>query len=645
MKRFICVLCLFLSVVLVFPQPALAAKRKKKDSAPAFQKTVKEHHYQLQSDSYEATDTQGGYRHYICADCGDEYDYTTDPMVYTVNPKTGAPVDQQGALNPLLPSTEHIPDPEPQVFWSRADNEWRLYLYGSHDAQEKSYCGFDYLLYSAPVYDLSDWRFEGKYLDISEGATSGATVGLFAPDCAYDVTTDQYYLISNEFNAYAVLRTADSPVGPWEEKEAEWYISVKACYDPSILIENGTIYIAGSCMPPAYREHPEVADLVEEAGYHTGMSHIAVIYQLKEDLSDGDGIAAISWMPNDELDFLPIYEGPSLQGYVEELGVYVYFCVEADVAPDGTMLNNPIGWLWTDDLMNGTWHYGENGVPEVYADQAELISGNRGNTVSDTSGRYALDPLTGEMTFSDFTTYPHGNNHGGMARVNGHWYFFGHRQTNNHSYSRQAIAGEVRLFLEGQTPVITPFEFTSSGVAGSMDAYAECRADRACYLIAGADQKAPSMDRSNAGSAQTGLTPYIVMSRDETAVHNTYITDLCSGSVVGYKYLDFGGEEVSVSASLLLNADTMTADAEAEVWLDAPSAEKGGTLLGTICLTKAEIESSSPGSPGTNGMVWHWISGDMAAPISGVHGVYFRFLSADTENALCAMDAFRFLVK
>jgi len=41
-------------------------------------------------------------------------------------------------------------------------------------------------------------------------------------------------------------------------------------------------------------------------------------------------------------------------------------------------------------------------------------------------------------------------------------------------------------------------------------------------------------------------------------------------------------------------------------------------------------------------MVWHWISGDMTAPVSGVHGVYFRFLSDDTENALCAMDAFRF---
>lgn len=642
MKRFTTMLCMLLAVILLFPQPAMAAK-KKKDTTPQFQKRVQEHHYQLQSDSFEATDTEGGYRHYICADCGDEYDYTIDPMVYTVNPKTGEPVTQQGAFNPLLPSTEHIPDPEPQVFWSKADNEWRLYLYGSHDAQEKSYCGFDYLLYSAPVYDLSDWRFEGQYLDISTGATSGATVGLFAPDCAYDVTTDQYYLISNEFNALAVLRSADSPMGPWAENEADWTISVKACYDPTILIENGTIYIAGSCMPPAYREHAEVAKLVEEAGYHTGMSHIAVIYQLKEDLSDGDGIAAISWMPNDELDFLPIYEGPSLQGYMEELGVYVYFCVEADVAPDGTMLNNPIGWLWTDDLMNGTWHYGENGVEEIYAEQEELISGNRGNVVSDTTGRYSVDPATGEMTFSDFTTYPHGNNHGGMAKVNGHWYFFGHRQTNDHAYSRQTVAGEVSIYMDGETPVIAPFEFTSSGVSGNMDAYAAYQADRACYLLANSETKAPSMDRNNA--RPEGITPYIVMSRDETAVHNTYITDLCGGSIVGYKYLDFGGEEVFVSASLLLNVDAMTTDADAEVWLDAPSAEQGGTLLGKISLEKAKVEASSAGDVGTNGMAWHWVSGDMEIPVSGVHGVYFCFQSADTENAVCAMDAFQFAVK
>ena len=89
------------TLILAVGSTAMAAKSKKEEP-PAFKQPQQEHHYQLQEDSYEATDTEGGYRHYICADCGDEYDYHTDPLVYETNPKTGEPVDQAGAFNPLL---------------------------------------------------------------------------------------------------------------------------------------------------------------------------------------------------------------------------------------------------------------------------------------------------------------------------------------------------------------------------------------------------------------------------------------------------------------------------------------------------------------------------------------------------------------
>ena len=41
--------------------------------------------YQLAEDSHEATDTEGGLRHYVCSECGAEYSYQTDPLVYEVN--------------------------------------------------------------------------------------------------------------------------------------------------------------------------------------------------------------------------------------------------------------------------------------------------------------------------------------------------------------------------------------------------------------------------------------------------------------------------------------------------------------------------------------------------------------------------------
>ena len=643
MKKKISII-LGLCCLTVFSTSSVMAAKKTEDGPPAFKQPEQEHHYQLQDDSYEATDTEGGYRHYICSDCGDEYDYYMDPMVYETNPKTGEPVNQAGAVNPLLPTWEHIPDPEPQVYWSKEDKEWRVYLYGSHDDLETGSCGFNYILYSAPVYDMSDWRYEGVYLDITDGATSGATVGLFAPDCAYDVMTDQYYMISNEFNAYSVLRVADSPVGPWPEDEAVWYYTVKGCYDPSIYIENGTIYIAGSCMKQVYNEYPEIEAMVAEDNYHTGMSHIAVLYQLKKDLTDGDGIESVSWLPNDEKDYLPIYEGPSLQGYVDELGVYVYTAVLADVGPDGILLNTALGWFWTDDLMNGTWHFGENGVDEIYTEQEEVISGNKGNIISDTSGRYTINPQTGEMEFSDFTTYPFGNNHGGMAKVNGIWYYFGHRQTNNHSFTRQAIAGEIKLYKDGDTPVITPYEYTTSGIAGSIDAYQLYDADLACYLIQSLTIKAPSVERNTVHYDTDEIAPYIVGSRDEEATHARYITGLRNENIVGYKYLDFGEDETIPFLKLLITPGESTPSGSVDIYVDAPSEEQGGTNIGTVEIASDLKDTASESETATDGTVWYWTGNNMSASVSGIHGVYFVFHS-DSEEVFCNFDQFEFMKK
>ena len=59
-------------------------------------------------------------------------------------------------FNPILPSWEYVPDVEPRVFGDR------LYLYGSHDRfGGDSFCMNDYVGWSAPLNDLSDWRCEG----------------------------------------------------------------------------------------------------------------------------------------------------------------------------------------------------------------------------------------------------------------------------------------------------------------------------------------------------------------------------------------------------------------------------------------------------------------------------------------------------
>ena len=59
-------------------------------------------------------------------------------------------------FNPYLPSWEYIPDGEPHVFGDR------VYVYGSHDYFNGNvFCLGDYVCYSAPVTDLTDWKYEG----------------------------------------------------------------------------------------------------------------------------------------------------------------------------------------------------------------------------------------------------------------------------------------------------------------------------------------------------------------------------------------------------------------------------------------------------------------------------------------------------
>ena len=60
-------------------------------------------------------------------------------------------------FNPYLPSWEYVPDGEPHVFGDR------VYVYGSHDTfGAPIFCVNNYVCWSAPVNDLSDWWYEGE---------------------------------------------------------------------------------------------------------------------------------------------------------------------------------------------------------------------------------------------------------------------------------------------------------------------------------------------------------------------------------------------------------------------------------------------------------------------------------------------------
>lgn len=87
------------------------------------------------------------------------------------------------AFNPYLPQCEYIPDGEPYVFGDR------VYVYGSHDRFNfPMFCMNDYVCYSAPLDDLSDWRYEGVIYRKNQNPKNKLGLRLlFAPDVMEDI--------------------------------------------------------------------------------------------------------------------------------------------------------------------------------------------------------------------------------------------------------------------------------------------------------------------------------------------------------------------------------------------------------------------------------------------------------------------------
>lgn len=116
-------------------------------------------------------------------------------------------------MNPYLPSWEYVPDGEPHVFGKR------VYIYGSHDRfAGYAFCQNDYVCWSAPVDDLTDWQYEGIIYTRAEAAhNEDGRQCLYAPDvtCGPDGRYYLYYAL-NETSAISVA-VCDTPAGKWNQ--------------------------------------------------------------------------------------------------------------------------------------------------------------------------------------------------------------------------------------------------------------------------------------------------------------------------------------------------------------------------------------------------------------------------------------------
>ena len=332
------------------------------------------------------------------------------------------------AVNPYLPPWEHVADGEPRIFGDR------LYVYGSHDRSGGcDYCTEDYVGWSAPTNDLSDWRREGViFAKTDDPSNPDGLAPLYAPDCVRgpDGRYYLYYVLDLKEHVVGVA-VCDKPAGrfrylgnvryedgtplgkaPGDEKP----------YDTSVLVDGERVFI-----------------------YLGGLwGSGAMVTELKSDM-----LTAITRqkrvVPGKTLSVGTTFEG---HGFFEGAsirrinGEYVLVYVSWNVSE--------LCWASSSDPC-GPFRY-------------------RGTLVR-TRNLLA------------------GNTQGGLVELGGDWYVFYHRHTQGSGFSRQGCAERLTCAADGS---FRQAETTSQGLNGKpLPGIGEYPAYVVCDLFVAKDSKPP----------------------------------------------------------------------------------------------------------------------------------------------------------
>ena len=416
---------------------------------------------------------------------------------------------EKQVFNPFLPSWEYVPDGEPRVFGDR------LYLYGSHDAFNGSdFCVNDYVCWSAPLDDLSDWRYEGViYRKEQDPRNRDGKMHMCAPDCVQGPDGRFYLYYQLHALTCTCVAVADTPVGPfeyygcvhhpdgtpWGEKKGDSF-----AFDPGVLVDDdGKVYLYVGFSPEGLFKH-----VFKLRGNKVDGS---VCLELEQDMITVKG-GEHPIVPGPVLARGTDYEG---HGFFEASSIRKiggkYFYVYSSI------LSHELCYAVSDKPTEG-FRYG-----------GTLVS------IADIGYKGNRTPL-------NYT----GNTHGGMAEVSGQWYIFYHRQTNRIKCSRQACAEKLTILPDGSIPQV---EVTSCGLNdGPLTGKGRYEARIACNLGA-----AVGMVKSDEAKKKDKkkLLPYFTQSgEDREENEDQYIANLRHGSWCGFKYFAFDGSESKLTVTI-----------------------------------------------------------------------------------------------
>ena len=384
-------------------------------------------------------------------------------------------------FNPYLPSWEYIPDGEPYVF------DGRVYVYGSHDRfNGYVFCLNDYVCWSAPVDDLSEWWYEGViYKKTDDPLNKDGRMCLYAPDVT--VGPDGRYYLYYVLDKVSVVSVAvcGSPAGKYEFYGYVHYPDGTRLgespgdepqFDPGVLTEGKITYL------------------------YTGFCGI-------NDKSRSGAMATVL-----EPDMLTIKKEP-------------VFIVPGSCYGKDTSFRGHEFFEASSIRKNGDTYF------FIYSSVAmnELCYAKSKNPLKDFEYGGVIvsncDLHIDSYKSADKRVYPEGNNHGSIVEINGKWYIFYHRQTNGTWFSRQGCMEQIEIKKDG---TIKQVEMTSMGGNGKpLVGRGEYPAYIACNLFR--DGKAG------------GPTAKITQDGRDGDEEQGYIAGITDSTVIGFKYFDCKG--------------------------------------------------------------------------------------------------------
>lgn len=382
----------------------------------------------------------------------------------------------------------------------------RVYLYGSHDTVgTDKFCDYKLKVWSASIHNLNEWQCHGDSFRARDGERKADTPWTNRELYAPDVVEKdgKYYLYAYIVGSKGAIGVSDKPEGPFQ------------------LLSQ---YI--------YDEKTEVGDdgIFNDAGV----------------LVDDDG------------------------------KVYVYYGFEAsnmnelnpatmcDVLP-GSYMHSVI-----DDRQEipEERRFYEASSPRKVGDTYYLIySPRRGNRLAYATAKSPKGPFIYRGYIVDNgEDYPAGNNHGSICCIDGQWYIFYHRMTNNTCMSRRACVERISILEDGTIPTV---EMTSLGFEESLNPYQITPAEIACVLKGGC----------------------YITEKDLFTRVVTNITDAC---IVGYKYFDFGDDYTGDHLTFCMKVRGMGTPCKVRILLDdaIDGKEVGVLSIGTgDGLYKTKVEN------------------------------------------------------